>query len=271
MAATKPQAALRAAKKLLGNVPPREGVSWGQMVAAVARQAAVLRKRNDLSWTLTLNEAAGALAMEPNRLRRLVADHPIKPPLFTRPAPKKASDADPASKPKRKPNTVSRVSMVRLVDWHEDLVAAGHIEPMTDRVDLDARVGGDGVPRVRVHPCVLPRAAFKYKSEGDGKFQILGVNDTNDFRGLLTSLGGQEIGFMVMSFPEALKLPWADAAVRDVWAQAFHEWTVAAEKEVLAALAELKQARLEVAFAEPSDGRRSDDGPPTQEPRKPRL
>lgn len=55
MAATKTQAALRAAKKVLGNVPQREGVPWRKFVAETARQVANLRKRKDLTWTVTLN------------------------------------------------------------------------------------------------------------------------------------------------------------------------------------------------------------------------
>ncbi|QWF18161.1 hypothetical protein [Lysobacter capsici] len=262
MAATKTQAALRAAKKLLGKVPPRTGVSWRQLIAEVTRQAAVLRKREDLSWSLTLNEAAGALGMQPNRLRRLVDKYPLDLPLFTRPDAKPRAGSRPASKATRKPNTVSRASMVRLVDWHEGLVAAGHVEPITERVDLDARVGGDGVPRVRVQPWVLPRAAFKYKDEGDGKFRILGVRDAEDFGGLLKSLGGQQIGFMVMTFPEALKLPWEDAAVRNVWAQAFTEWLLAAEADVALLLAELRAAKLDMSWAEPAGEVRGSREPP---------
>lgn len=271
MAATKTQAALRAAKKLLGKVPPREGVPWRQLIAEVTRQAAVLRKRKDLSWTLTLNEAAGALGMQPNRLRRLVAKHPLDPPLFTRPAPKPRSGSKPASNTTRKPNTVSRASMVHLVDWHEGLVAAGHLEPIDERVDLDARVGGDGVPRVRVHPSVVPRAAFKYKDEGDGKFLILGVRDAEDFGGLLKSLGGQAMGFMVMTLPEALRLPWEDSAVREVWAQTYTEWLTAAEADVSQVLAELRAAKLDVSWQRTAGEERPDGEQAAAKPRRPRL
>ncbi|QQP97965.1 hypothetical protein [Lysobacter enzymogenes] len=270
MAATKAQAALRAAKKVLGKVPPRDGVPWRQLVAETARQVANLRKRGDLTWTVTLNEAAGMLAMDPNRLRKLVSEHPVEPPLFTRPAPKK-EPSTPAGSPKRKPNTVSRASMVRLFDWHQGLVDAGLIEPMTGRVDLDARVGGDGVPRVRVHPWETPRAPFEYKDEGNGTFRICGVAEPGDFAGLLRSFGGKQMGLMVLTFPEALQLPWEDAGVRGVWAQAFHEWTVAAEEDVQAVLAELRQARLEAAWSKPVGAAVPDHEPQAKGRTKPRL
>ena len=270
MGATKTQAAVRAAKKLLGKVPPTDGVPWRDLIVAVTHQAAVFRKRKE-TWTLTLNEAAGAFAMEPNRLRRLVAKYPLDPPLFTRPAAKPRSGSKPASNATRKPNTVSRASIVRLVDWHESLVAAGDLEPIAERVDLDARVGGDGVARVRVPLGVLPRAPFKYRDEGGGKFRILGVRDAEDFGGLLKSLGGQPMGFMVMTLPDALRLPWEDPAVREVWAQAYTEWLTAAEADVSLVLAELRAAKLDVSWQKTAGEERPDGERAAAKPRRPRL
>ena len=144
MAATKQEAAARAAKKILGHFSPTQGVPWETLRQAAEKQVAARRQRNDTGYTVTLNEAAGLLALEPDRLRRLVVKHPFgPPPLFSRPASKVSSKSvGGGEKPVRKPNTVQRASLVRLFDWHDALVAQGAVEPIGERIHPDARVGG---------------------------------------------------------------------------------------------------------------------------------
>lgn len=250
MAATKQEAAARAARKILGHFSPTQGVPWETLRQAAEKQVAARRQRNDTAYTITLNEAAGLLALEPDRLRRLVVKHPFgPPPLFSRPASKvsSAKSAGGAETPVRKPNTVERASLVRLFDWHDALVAQDTIEPIGERIHPDARIGAtDHTFVARDRSMLTVRAPFLYSRDKRGNFRITGVVDPDDLNGLLRSLGGREVKLQALffTFSEAFQLPWQALPVRQAVADVY----AAIVKDELAAvrayLAALEDARL---------------------------
>ena len=249
MAATKQEAAARAAKKILGHFSPTQGVPWETLRQAAEKQVAARRQRNDTDYTVTLNEAAGLLALEPDRLRRLVVKHPFgPPPLFSRPASKVSSKSvGGGEKPVRKPNTVQRASLVRLFDWHDALVAQGAVEPIGERIHPDARVGGTENAFVARDRSVLTvRAPFLYSRDKRGNFKITGVADPDDLNGLLRSLGGREVKLqaLFLTFPEAFQLPWQSLPIRQAVADAYAAIVQDALAAARAHVAALEAARL---------------------------
>lgn len=267
MAATKQEAAIRAAQKFLGHFSPTQGVAFDSVRQAAEKQVAALRGRKDTAHTVSLNEAAGVLALEPDRLRRLVVKHPFgPPPLFTRAASKPRVLSAPASATTaaRKPNTVERASLVRLFDWHDALVAEGAIEPIGERIHPDARIGGTSNAFVaRDRSLLTVRAPFVYSRDKRGTFRITGVADPDDLVGLLRSLGGREVQALFLTFPEALQLPWQDSKTREAVAAVYIECVRAEETALRAHIAELATARLAVVL--PTDTER------VPSKRKPRL
>lgn len=252
MAATKQEAAARTAKKILGHFSPTQGVPWEKVRQAAEKQVAALRRRNATDYSVTLNEAAGLLALEPDRLRRLVAKHPFgPPPLFNRPA-SKAPALRPTTgtaTPARKPNTVERASLVRLFDWHDALVVQEAVEPISERIHPDARIRGtDNAFVARDRSILTVRAPFLYSRDKRGNFRITGVVDPDDLNGLLRSLGGREVQALFLSFPEAFQLPWQARQVRQAVADIYAEHVRDEEAAVHVYLAKLKAARLAVVF-----------------------
>ena len=57
MAATKQEAAIRAAKKFLGHFSPTQGVAFDAVTQAAEKQVVALRRRNDTAYTVSLNES----------------------------------------------------------------------------------------------------------------------------------------------------------------------------------------------------------------------
>lgn len=267
MAATKQEAAIRAAQKFLGHFSPTQGVAFDTVRQAVEKQVAALRRRRDTSYTVSLNEAAGVLALEPDRLRRLVTKHPFgPPPLFTRAASKPRALSAPtgATKPPHKPNTVERASLLRLFDWHDALVAEGAIEPIGERIHPDARIGGTSNAFVaRDRSLLTVRAPFVYSRDKHGAFRITGVVDPDDLMGLLRSLGGREVQALFLTFPEALQLPWRAPKTREAVASFYVDHLRAEETAVRAYLADLIAVRLAVVLPPPD----ADRSPPRRKPR----
>ena len=268
MAANKQEAAIRAAHKFLGHFSPTQGVAFDTVRQAAEKQVAALRRRKDTAYTVSLNEAAGVLALEPDRLRRLVAKHPFgPPPLFTRAASKPRALSAPAgatTRP-RKPNTVERSSLVRLFDWHDALVAEGAIEPIGERIHPDARIGGtDNAFVARDRSLLTVRAPFLYSRDKRGTFRITGVTDPDDLVGLLRSLGGREVQALFLTFPEALQLPWRAPKTREAVASVYVDRLHAEEATLRAHLADLAAVRLAVVLPPPDADR-------PRPRRKPRL
>ncbi len=259
MAGTKQEAAIRAAKKFLGHFSPTQGVAFDTVRQAAEKQATALRRRKDTAYTVSLNEAAGVLALEPDRLRRLVAKHPFgPPPLFTRAASKPRALSAPAgatTRP-RKPNTVERASLVRLFDWHDALVAEGAIEPIGERMHPDARIGGtDNTFVARDRSVLTVRAPFVYSRDKRGTIRISGIQDPDDLVGLLRSLGGREVQALFLTFPEALQLPWRAPRTREAVASVYVDHLRAEEATLRARLADLVALRLEVVLPLPDADR----------------
>ena len=267
MAATKQEAAIRAAKKFLGHFSPTQGVAFDTVRQAAEKQATALRRRKDTAYTVSLNEAAGVLALEPDRLRRLVAKHPFgPPPLFTRAASKPRALSAPAgaTAPARKPNSVERASLVRLFDWHDALVAEGAIEPIGERIHPDARIGGtDNAFVARDRSLLTVRAPFVYSRDKRGTFRITGVTDPDDLVGLLRSLGGREVQALFLTFPEALQLPWRAPRTREAVASVYVDHLRTEEATLRAHLADLVAVRLAVMLPPPD----ADRSPPMRKPR----
>lgn len=268
MAATKQEAAIRAAKKFLGHFSPTQGVAFDTVRQAAEKQATALRRRKDTAYTVSLNEAAGVLALEPDRLRRLVAKHPFgPPPLFTRAASKPRALPAPAgaTAPARKPNSVERASLVRLFDWHDALVADGAIEPIGERIHPDARIGGTSNAFVaRDRSLLTVRAPFLYSRDKRGAIRISGIQDPDDLVSLLRSLGGREVQALFLTFPGALQLPWRAPKTREAVAAVYVECLRAEETAVRTHLADLAAVRLAVVLPPP-------DADCSRTRRKPRL
>ena len=260
MAATKQEAAARAAKKILGHFSPTQGVPWETLRQAAEKQVAARRRRNDMDYTVTLNEGAGLLALEPDRLRRLVVKHPFgPPPLFSRPESKVSSKSvGGAEKPARKPNTVERASLVRLFDWHDALLAQGAVEPIGERIHPDARVGGtENVFVARDRSVLTVRAPFLYSRDKRGNFKIIGVADPDDLNGLLRSLGGREVKLqtLFLTFSEAFQLPWQALPIRQAVADVYTTVVQGELDGVRAHLAALDAARLTAVLASANSDR----------------